>query len=305
MVLLITGANGMLGAALCEVLSEKHTIIGLGHTEFDITDPAAWNSISSFKAKPDLIIHCAAFTQVDAAENEPSKALWETNVNSIERLCDVCLDQDIRVIYPQTFLVLQDQHNAHSPNSIAIEPLGWYSKSKWEAEELLMKRLPPEKRMIIRLGGFYGGGPDVDKNFVGIFLKRILPNALQKGDREISVGDRVWQPTWTKDIANMIGWCIENPWRESYQYATTDFASFADLAQSILTLLGIKEVTISKVSSKDIPVTAPRPQQIIMKASDDLIQSNFVHPYEVRLKEYLTTEWSDYNLMNYTTANQL
>ena len=159
--------------------------------------------------------------------------------------------------------------------------------------------------MVIRLGGFYGGGPAVDKNFVGLFLKRILPMALQNGDREILVGDRVWQPTWTKDIANTIGWCIENPWRESYQYATQDFASFADLAQSIIAILGINDVKISKVSSKDIPVTAPRPQEIIMQSSDEFIHSDFVHPYEVRLKEYLSTQWSDYNPMDYVTAIKL
>ena len=159
--------------------------------------------------------------------------------------------------------------------------------------------------MIIRLGGFYGGGPAVDKNFVGLFLKRILPKALQKGDREIPVGDRVWQPTWTKDIANTIGWCIENPWRESCQYATQDFASFADLAQAILDILGINDVKICKVSSDKIPIVAPRPQQIIMHSSDELIQSNFVHPYQVRLKEYLSTSWADYNPLDYIIANNL
>jgi dTDP-4-dehydrorhamnose reductase len=305
MVILVTGANGMLGTAICDVLAETHTVIGLGHGDFDVTDSSAWSSISSFQTKPDLIVHCAAFTQVDAAENEPSKALWETNVNSIQRLCDACLSLDIGVVYPQSFLVLRDQPEAHPPNSKEIQPLGWYSKSKWEAEEILMQRLPPGKRMIIRLGGFFGGGPDIDKNFVGLFLKRILPQALHKGDTEISIGDRIWQPTWTKDIANILCWCLEEPWRESYQYAAQDFASFADLAQAILDILSIKDVKISKVSSDKIPVAAPRPQQIIMRSSDELIQSNLVYPYQLRLKEYLSTYWSGYNPMDYLIANNL
>lgn len=302
MVVFVTGANGMLGTAICDVLGEKHKVISLGHDEFDVTDPGAWNSISSFQTKPDIIIHCAAFTQVDAAENEPGKELWETNVNSIRSLCDVCLRLNIGVVYPQSFLVLRDQPEIHGSNSKEIQPLGWYAKSKWQAEEVLRQKLPPNLRMIIRLGGFFGGGPDVDKNFVGLFLKRILPAALNRGDDQITIGDRIWQPTWTRDIANVFCWCLEKPWRESYQYATQDFASFADLAQSILDILDIRNVKICKVPSSQIPVAAPRPQQIIMQSSDELIASNFVNPYQARLKEYLSTYWSDYNPMDYLTA---
>lgn len=304
MVILVTGANGMLGSAICDVLSEKHTIIGMGHSEFDVTDAKAWESIRSFATKPDIIIHCAAFTQVDAAENEPSKALWDTNVYAIHHLCNICTSLNIRVIYPQTFLVLKDQSQAHSPDSQAIEPLGWYAKSKWEAEKILKHSLPPDQRIIIRLGGFYGGGPLTDKNFVGLFLKRILPQAIQKGENEISVGDRIWQPTWTRDIANTIIWCLENSYHEIYQYATQDFASFADLAKAILDILGIKEINICKVSSKDIPVVAPRPQQIIMQSSDELVQANFVHPYYARLEEYLSKFWTNYRPADYLTGNK-
>lgn len=304
MVILVTGAKGMLGSAICDVLSEKHTIIGMGHNEFDVTDPKAWESISSFATKPDVIVHCAAFTQVDAAENEPSKALWDTNVDSIHHLCNICLSLNIKVVYPQTFLVLKDQSEPHSANSEAIEPLGWYAKSKWEAEKILRERLPSDKRLLIRLGGFYGGGPTTDKNFVGLFLKRILPLAIQKGENEISVGDRIWQPTWTKDIAKTILWCLENPWQEFYQYAIQDFASFADLAKAIVDILAIKEVKICKVSSKDIPVVAPRPQEIIMASSGELSHANFVHPYYIRLEEYLSEYWANYRVADYLTVNK-
>lgn len=112
-------------------------------------------------------------------------------------------------------------------------------------------------------------------------------------------------PPGRKDIANAIGWCLQNPWRESYQFATEDFASFADLAQSIIDILGIKEIKISKVSSDTIPVAAPRPQHIVMHSSDELIQSNFVHPYQVQLKKYLSTYWSDYNPMDYLSGKIL
>jgi dTDP-4-dehydrorhamnose reductase len=304
MVILVTGANGMLGSAICDVLSEKHTIIGMGHKEFDVTDVKAWESIRSFTIKPDIIIHCAAFTQVDAAENEPSKALWDANVNAVHHLCNICMSLNIRVIYPQTFLVLKDQSQSHSPDSKAIEPLGWYAKSKWEAEKILTQSLLPDKRLIIRLGGFYGGGPLTDKNFVGLFLKRILPQAIQKGENEISVGDRIWQPTWTRDIANAILWCLENPCHEVYQYATKDFASFADLAKAILDILGIKEIKICKVSSKDIPVVAPRPQQIIMESSNELVQAKFVHPYYASLEEYLSEYWANYSPTDYLIGNK-
>lgn len=300
MQILVTGAHGMLGKSLCEVLAEKHTVIGMGHDDFDVTDSNAWRSILTFQRKPDLIVHCAAFTQVDAAEHEEHrKVLWETNVEAIQALCDMCLSLGIRVVYPQTFLVLRDQPEAHAPDSEAIEPLGWYAKSKWQAEEVLRRRLPPDLRMTVRLGGFFGGGPESDKNFVGLFLKRILPEALRNGRAYIDIGDRVWQPTWTRDVADVFSWCLERPWREFYQYATQDFVSFADLAQSIVNILGITDIKISRVPAHTVSSLAPRPQRIIMQSTNELVQANFVHTYQVRLQEYLSKYWPDYKPMDF------
>jgi dTDP-4-dehydrorhamnose reductase len=97
---------------------------------------------------------------------------------------------------------------------------------------------------------------------------------------------------------------LENPCHEVYQYATKDFASFADLAKAILDILGIKEIKICKVSSKDIPVVAPRPQQIIMESSNELVQAKFVHPYYASLEEYLSEYWANYSPTDYLIGNK-
>jgi dTDP-4-dehydrorhamnose reductase len=299
--IIVTGCKGMLGQDICDVLSKKHNVIGLSHQEFDVSDPNSWNSILSYISKPDLIIHCAAYTQVDAAEIDSSNTLWETNVKSIHYLCDICLKLNIALVFPQTFLILRDQFKSHMVNSQFIEPLSKYSKSKLEAEKIIINKLPADKRMIIRLGGFFGGGPHLDKNFVGIFLKKILPNSIKAGKSQIFVGDRVWQPLWTKDIANVIDWCITNSWKEFYQYATHDFTSFSDLSREIISILGIQNIEIQEVISDAISVAAPRPQKIIMNSSEEFVSLNFVKPYKDSLKEYLATSWLNYNPYDYIT----
>lgn len=292
----------MLGQAIFDVLSKKHNVIGLCHKDFDVSDANSWNLILKSIHKPDVIIHCAAYTQVDAAEVDTGNTLWETNVRSIHYLCDICLKFNISLVYPQTFLILRDQFNPHSIDSQFIEPLSKYSKSKFEAEKIIIDRLPANKRMIIRLGGFFGGGPILDKNFVGIFLKNILPNIIKAGKSQIFVGDRVWQPLWTNDIANVIDWCIQNPWKEFYQYATQDFTSFSDLSQAIIDILGIQNIEIHQVVSNAITVAAPRPQKIVMNSSEEFIRLNFVRPYKENLEEYLLTSWLNYNPYDYITS---
>ncbi len=294
----VTGSNGMLGSSLCEVLSKRHVIIDAERKVLDVTNPAEWTKFELQTLKDiDVIIHCAAYTQVDAAEQMQNRdVLMRTNVQSVDALCNLCLKYNIRLIFPQTFLILRSQDEIHSENSSLIEPLSWYAKSKWEAEKVIRKRLPPELRMIIRMGGFYGGGPDRDKNFVGLFLNKILPNAILRGEKSIAIGDRVWQPTWINDISQAIDWALSEPWFDSYQYAPDGYTSFAELAETIVTNLGIQEIKINKISSDKVSEIAPRPQKIIMNSSDAFIKSNFVHDYKSRLDCYLRESWLNYDI---------
>lgn len=294
----VTGSCGMLGSSLCDVLSEHHIVTGVKHNDLDVSKSAEWAEfgLSSYRHL-DAIIHCAAYTQVDAAERmENRQALWDTNVESIHALCDLCLKHNIRLVYPQTFLVLRGQDEFHSENSDLISPLSSYAKSKWEAEKIITARLPPNLRMIVRMGGFYGGGPSKDKNFIGLFLNKILPNAIRDGREIIEIGDRVWQPTWVKDIAHFINWAMKNPWHDFYQYAVNDYASFADIAQTIIANLEIENIEIKKIPSSQLSEIAPRPEKIIMRSSEELVKANLVHDYRSRLKLYLNESWSNYSV---------
>ena len=143
-------------------------------------------------------------------------------------------------------------------------------------------------------GGLFGGGPEKDKNFVGLFLRRILPEAQRRGEKTIEIGDRVWQPTWTRDVAQVIQWALARPWRSFYQYASSDAVSFASLASSILAEVGLSNIEIAEVPSSKIPSRAPRPQTIMMTPSDELVRAGLVHGYHPRLRAYLGKEWGAY-----------
>lgn len=285
----------MLGTAACEVLGQEHRVRSLGRHEVDITDFEILMQKLIQEPRPDLIVHCAAFTKVDEAESpENRNLLWKTNVDTIRALCGICLKHRIRIMYPQTFLVLKDQLEPHGESSLDVGPLGLYAWSKLEAEKVLCDLLPPELRMVIRLGGLFGGGPGKDKNFVGLFLRRILPESQRRGEKIIEVGDRVWQPTWTKDIAHVMRWALERPWCPSYQYASSEGVSFASIAAAILTEVGLSNIEIVEVPSSKIVSKAPRPQTILMTSSDEVVRAGLVQSYRPRLRAYLEKEWGVY-----------
>ncbi len=293
--ILVTGAGGMLGSAVCERLRRLHNVTALTHAELDVTDNEAVIKLVTRHPRPDIIVHCAAFTAVDIAEDEKrNDSLRSVNEESLVGLCKQCQKYQIKIIYPQTFLVLSDFEGIHEPNSSRYAPLGKYAESKLEAEKIIRKILSQEHRMIMRIGGLFGGGVYGDKNFVGLLLNKIIPSAKQDGVTNIEVGDRVWQPTWAKDVARVIDWAINNQWRSSYQYSSSNYVSFAVLASAIIEDLEISDITIKEVNSSRIATLAPRPQRIVMKSSQELIAAGLVHDYRSRLRVYLDEEWSSF-----------
>lgn len=299
MKIVITGSEGMLGKAVSHVLCHEHDSIPYSHHELDVTRKDSFHKLCE-RGIPDVIIHCAAFTNVNSAElDENYNTLWQTNVTSVVWLCELCKKYNIKLIYPQTFLILKEQEEPYRPlenfseiNSDLV--LGKYARSKYEAEKIILRELHPNQRMIIRLGGFFGKGEHGDKRFVGLFLNKLLLELIRQGNRRIEIGDRVWQPTWTIDIANVIKYVLSIKWKSFYQYAGLDTVSFADLAEMLLNIIGMKMIEINKVPSNNVEGSgsAPRPGKVILDSSKELIEAGLVYPLFPRLNNYILTEWS-------------
>lgn len=290
--ILVTGGKGMLGSALFEEASRspKLDVRAPGRDELDATDPdqvARWDSW----VQGGWIIHCAARVDVEGCAREPDAAR-RTIVEGTRNIVDLAVRSNARLLYPQSFLTYDGRTNP-IPEDETPRPLSFYGELKYEAEKVIAERLPDA--LIVRMAGFFGGGA-ADKNFVG----RIIPvmwAALQRGETHFNVGDRVWQPTWTRDLAINSLHLIAKGASGSYQMACVGQASFADLAHEITIALGWKghfeivPVDASLVSQSELG----RRPDIAVLSCDRLTRenANLQRPWQSTLHAYLDDPFFD------------
>jgi dTDP-4-dehydrorhamnose reductase len=190
------------------------------------------------------VVHCAARVDVEGCAREP-EAARETMVEGTRNAVALAKAAGARLFYPQSFLVYDGAANP-IPEAEIPRPLSFYGELKYDCERLVLAEL--QDALIVRMAGFFGG-EEADKNFVG----RIIPAmfaAIERGERRFQIGDRVWQPTWTRDLAENACQLMLKDARGTYQMACHGSASFAELGQEIVAALGWQHrLTIEPVSA--------------------------------------------------------
>lgn len=257
--ILITGGGGMLGRALTEAVPRilpGCEVFAFDHTQLDVTDLPAVEAAAA--VRPTWILHCAADTNADRCERQPSAAAsivaGTANVAALAEATGAVL------FYPQSFLIFDGALGEYD-ESAAPSPLSRYGRAKAEAE--LLARDCPSGSLIVRMAGFFGG-ECADKNFVGAFA-RTLPARLAAGASAIEVGDRTWQPTYTQDLAANVAALIASGSRGVYNMACHGEATFAELAGAMLRHLGLADrLEIKAVSESRIALAgaAVRPARV-------------------------------------------
>lgn len=211
------------------------------------------------------LVHCAAMVNVEGCARAPDDA-HDIIVGGTKNAIALAKAAGARMFYPQSFLTYDGAHFP-IPEDEAQRPLSLYGELKLEAQRRIEDAFGDDALVVIMAGFF--GGQEADKNFVG----RIIPTmhaAIGRGETEFSVGDRVWQPTWTRDLAFnalhlMLAGC-----RGRYQMACHGEASFAELAQEIVRALGwqdrlvVKRVDAASVSSNELD---RRPDRALLSCS--------------------------------------
>ncbi len=195
---LVTGASGMLGSALIDHLDSKDTI-GFG-SEFDITD----SNIVSKKLeilKPDIIIHTAAFTDVEACEADVDKA-YKINAIGTQNMVNYCIGKDVLFIYISSTGIYGRGKNIPYTEFDNVTPTTIHHKSKYEGELIVQNHL--SKYLILRTGWLYGGERTHAKNFV---YKRYLE--ASNNDAIYSDNTQTGNPTYTVDLVQQIEFLIE------------------------------------------------------------------------------------------------
>lgn len=272
---LVTGANGMLGQDLCPILEDNGFEVAETDVEtMDITD------ISSIKNKveevnPDIIIHCAAYTNVDKAEEDLQTAEL-INAVGTENLARICGEKNITLVYISTDYVFDGNGKEPYKPSDKTDPLNNYGLTKWQGEEAVRKYCT--KYYIARTSWLYGHH---GKNFVETMIS-LASKATDATPAELKVvDDQVGCPTWTCELANGIVKLIGEYDFGTYHVCGSGYTSWFGFASEIFKLTGLK-VNLKPCTTEEFPRPAKRPHYSVMD------NNGICRDWKAALKDYLS-----------------
>lgn len=237
---LVTGVKGQLGYDVVnELLRRGHEAIGVDIEEMDITDSESVNKVIT-EAAPDVVVHCAAWTAVDAAEDEENiPKVRAVNAEGTRNIANVCKKLDCKMIYISTDYVFNGQGTEPwQADCKDYAPLCVYGKTKLEGELAVADTL--EKYFIVRIAWVFGVN---GKNFIKTML-----NVGKKYDSVRVVNDQIGTPTYTFDLARLLVDMAESE-KYGYYHATNEggFISWYDFTCEIFRQAGY--------DTKVVPVT--------------------------------------------------
>ena len=254
---LVTGAKGQLGSDVVNELKKRnHEPIGVDIEEMDITDAASVKRVIT-EVNPDAVIHCAAWTAVDLAE-ECEEKVRLINATGTENIAKVCKDIDCKMMYISTDYVFDGQgEEPWDPDCKDYQPLNIYGQTKLEGELAVSGLL--EKYFVVRIAWVFGvNGHN--------FIKTMLRLGKERGEVSV-VNDQVGSPTYTYDLAKL---CVDMIQTEKYgiYHATNQgYCSWYEFACEIFKQAGM-DVKVNPVDSNAFPVKATRPKNSRMNQTE-------------------------------------
>jgi dTDP-4-dehydrorhamnose reductase len=251
--ILITGAQGQLGTELCHLLDEKNIeYVGTGSSDLDITDNKAVADYFN-KYKPELVYHCAAFTAVDAAEEEPGKTTnQKVNVDGTKNIAEASEKIGATMVYISTDYVFDGKNEDMYTEDSIPNPQNEYGRAKLAGEKAVSEVM--SKYYIIRTSWVFG---EYGKNFVYTMLR-----LAETHDHLTVVNDQMGRPTWTRTLAEFMNYAVENniPYG-LYQLSNEGLCTWYEFAKEILK---DKNIKIDPVTSNEYPQKAYRPRHSVM-----------------------------------------
>lgn len=251
--ILITGASGQLGTELRKLFDEK----GIQYnaptlSELDITDSQTVDRYIN-QTKPTYIFHCAAYTAVDAAEDEGKELNWKVNAEGTENIAKASEAVGATLVYISTDYVFDGESKDEYQVDDAVNPQNEYGRAKLAGEQAVQQY--SSKYYIVRTSWVFG---ELGKNFVYTMLK-----LAEKHSELTVVADQFGRPTWTRTLAEFLLHIYnENPEIGIYHLSNDDSCSWYEFAKEILGSEG--NIQIHPVTSEEYPQKAQRPKHSIM-----------------------------------------
>jgi len=267
--ILVTGKNGQLGRSIQKTVNADTKIgnnqspneyIFVGREDLDLSSKSSISDYFGNNDKFDLIINCAAYTQVDKAEQEPELAN-QINHLAVKQLASIASNQLAKLLHISTDYVFDGESGKPYTEADTPNPINAYGRTKLAGEKAL-QTVMPMNAIVIRTSWLYS---EYDNNFVSTMLK------LGKERDEISVvNDQMGSPTYTADLADVILEIIkhkkfrdEGQSTQIYHYSNDGEISWYEFAKEIFKIEKI-ECEVNPITTQQYPTPAKRPRNTLM-----------------------------------------
>jgi dTDP-4-dehydrorhamnose reductase len=250
--ILVTGAGGMLGRDFAIAARERrHDVIGLDHAELDITNPAAVDSAIS-GLRPDVVVNCAAYTDVDGAESDERTAM-RVNDEGAGILASAAASIDAVLVQPSSDYVFDGSVRRPYVESDMTAALSAYGRSKLAGETSVSVANP--RHFIVRSSWLFGSGG-------GNFVETMLRLAEERPE-VLVVSDQVGCPTYTRHLGEGLVELLETDDYGIHHMAAEGHCSWYDFAQEIFDQAGI-ECRVMAGTTEMLGRPAPRPAYSVL-----------------------------------------
>jgi dTDP-4-dehydrorhamnose reductase len=248
MKILVTGFNGQLGYdVVLEGLKRGFIMNGTVREDLDITvEEDVYKYVK--KINPDAIIHCAAYTAVDKAEDD-QETCWNVNVDGTKYMANAAKEVNAKFMYISTDYVFNGEGETPFKETDKPSPIGYYGLTKYEGEEVVKQQM--DKWFIVRISWVFG----INGNN---FVKTMLRIAETRNELSV-VGDQIGSPTYTSDLAKLLIDMIQSDKYGSYHASNEGFCSWADFAKEIFRQAD-KNIRVNSISTEEYPTRAVRPK---------------------------------------------
>ena len=248
---LVTGAKGQLGTdVMAELKSNNIEAVGIDREELDIVDAKACEEFfdkANAEKRIDAVIHCAAYTAVDKAEDEQELS-YNINALGTKNIATACKKFDMKLMYISTDYVFNGQGERPWEPDDERQPLNVYGKTKYEGE-LFVEEIA-KKYFIVRLAWVFG---IAGNNFIKTMLK-----LAKERDSLTVVDDQIGSPTYTADLSKLLVSMIQTDKYGRYHATNEGYCSWYEFAKEIFKVAGVT-INVAPVDSSAYPAKAKRP----------------------------------------------
>ncbi len=271
----VTGAAGQLGAAFLAALNPEHSIIPLDRSTIELGDPSTADRIAATRA--DLVIHPAAYTDVDGCARDPERA-YRINALGTQYVALGCRRISAPLVYISTNEVFPGDANTPYSEYDPPRPINAYGRSKWAGEQIVRELLA--SFFIVRVAWLFGG----PRNFVQTVL-RLAANPPAAGLR--MVADEIGSPTYAPDVAAAVARLITTDRYGTYHLVNAGHCSRYDFCRAILDRAGYADLPVTPIALADFQRASTPPASTPLANLAGTALGLELRPWEDALETFL------------------